>query len=226
MNKIIKINSEINWIECGLPFHYDSPKFPDMPNMEKEFENEFSDEFHGMSIPYIEFIKSVCITFIEKHFDEISDAQEKTKNLIEKECSDFIHIDYTNKYHTDIFEKELMSQLEKVPNVEQHIKSIIAYRKYRQYYDIWFGNHQLILSWKEAVNKIYEENKRKSFSGLGLNKAGTLIEVNVDGVLKTFLIGHINQCIGICDCCNDFNYDCIITRYAVLIEFEESSETN
>lgn len=63
------------------------------------------------------------------------------------------------------------------------------------------------------------EKKNDSFSGLGLNKPGTLIEVQVDGKIKQYLIGHINCLTGVCDDCCAFEKDeATVLRYKVVWE--------
>jgi hypothetical protein len=63
----------------------------------------------------------------------------------------------------------------------------------------------------EERNAFNVELAKKSFSGLGLNKPGTLIEVEIDGKLKQYLIGHINPLTGVCD-----DYTIIVKRYKIV----------
>ena len=62
------------------------------------------------------------------------------------------------------------------------------------------------------------EFDKESFRGLGLNKPGTLIELK-DGT--THLIGSINTIRGVCDDCPAFDSDAIVTRYAIVFDFQE-----
>jgi len=59
----------------------------------------------------------------------------------------------------------------------------------------------------------YDE-QGESFESLGLNKPGTLIDVED----KIYLIGHINLSCGVCDDCTEFEYDAIVKRYKVIWE--------
>ncbi len=51
---------------------------------------------------------------------------------------------------------------------------------------------------------------------MGLNKAGTLIEVKLGEETHQYLIGHINTNCGVCDDCVEFGSDAIIKRYMVV----------
>ena len=52
----------------------------------------------------------------------------------------------------------------------------------------------------------------RSFKKDSLNKPGTLVEVKN----KFFLIGHINEMGGLCNCCHAFTPDEIVARYMLL----------
>lgn len=62
--------------------------------------------------------------------------------------------------------------------------------------------------------------RKPSFNSEGLNKSGTLIEVEENGSLRLYLIGDINELGGTCDDCAAFTNDTIVKRYKVLLEHE------
>ena len=51
-----------------------------------------------------------------------------------------------------------------------------------------------------------------SFYGKGLAKPGTLIKIDN----KEYLIGHINEAGGICDCCEFFDGETVIESYKIV----------
>ena len=61
-----------------------------------------------------------------------------------------------------------------------------------------------------------EENISNGFCNLGLNKTGTLIEIEVDGVLLQYLIGDINNQGGCCDDCMMFDNSAVVYRYKII----------
>ncbi len=91
--------------------------------------------------------------------------------------------------------------------------------------DNWKLNQPEIIAWDAEYKKrsklFHEENNKKSFSGIGLNKPGTLVEVELDGKLYQFLIGHINNVRGVCDDCVQFDRSTIVKRYKVIWSEEE-----
>lgn len=66
--------------------------------------------------------------------------------------------------------------------------------------------------WIELNLPYWECDGADSFENRGLNKAGTLIQV--DG--NTYLIGNINENRGGCDCCSAFPLRAIVQRYRVV----------
>jgi hypothetical protein len=65
---------------------------------------------------------------------------------------------------------------------------------------------------------------KDSFSGRGLNKPGTLIEIEEtfhhNKTRTQHLIGDINVNRGVCDDCTAFQHDAIVTKYAVVFKHE------
>jgi hypothetical protein len=72
-------------------------------------------------------------------------------------------------------------------------------------------------AWEDSVwgarQRYIAEQETQTFRGQGLNKPGTLIELE-DG--RQFLIGHVNIYRGGCDHCPEFEQDAVVKRYAVI----------
>lgn len=89
------------------------------------------------------------------------------------------------------------------PEIDEYLK----FEKWREDYFEWYDQQPEVIEFNE------QNESKKSFIGNGLNKSGTLIELE-DG--RQFLIGEINTTGGICDHCLAFNREIIIKRYKVL----------
>jgi hypothetical protein len=206
----------LKWIDCNLPFDtITSPDYPPMPDMDMEFRKEFGDQFGEFNIPYVLI---TCQTLVENNIDNIAVAQEIAVDILEKKEGEGTRIDYDNDEHVAVFSNALMPWF---GHNKKDVGKVITFRKYRKHYGEWFENQPLIVEWKNELNKRIEENDKLSFCGNGFNKPGTLIEVDIEGELKIFLIGHINTSGGICDDCTEFSGDRIVKRYAVAMSFEE-----
>ena len=101
------------------------------------------------------------------------------------------------------------------------IKTLADYIEKEHQYDDWYKVQPEFIAYNKEYNKKLETfNKKvskKSFSGLGLAKPGTLIEVEYDGKLNQYLIGHINDEAGICDDCKAFiKNKTIVKRYKIV----------
>jgi hypothetical protein len=73
----------------------------------------------------------------------------------------------------------------------------------------WWDNQPEAITWTkkrdEEESKIRAKNSKRSFCGLGLNKPGTLVEVKIGKKTSQYLIGHINELLGVCDDCTAFD---------------------
>lgn len=72
--------------------------------------------------------------------------------------------------------------------------------------------NQILDQWIEINIPFYVFDSENCFCNKGLNKPGTLIEVNNN----IYLIGHINENRGLCDCCPEFENDAIVSRYKII----------
>ena len=94
------------------------------------------------------------------------------------------------------------------------------YRAFVNTWRKWYNKQPEVIEHEKKNDELQETKAQKSFCGRGLNKAGTLIEVEQDSVMKQFLIGDINESRGVCDDCCEFNGDTIVKRYKVIWEKE------
>jgi hypothetical protein len=95
-------------------------------------------------------------------------------------------------------------------------KASNKYKRFVRKVNEWSKEHPLTKSYYELLKSIDEENRKKSFCGMELNKSGTLVEILDNKQLKQFLIGNINTLGGVCDDCMGFSKEAIVVRYKVL----------
>ncbi len=135
---------------------------------------------------------------------------------------------YNNRPKLPNLEKKIKKHFGKTP--EEAYKALpakdqkgfkLASKKFKEFSDQvrqWQREQPEIKAYYEEVNAISVENSNKSFCGRGLNKAGTLIEVSHNNVVKQYLIGDINTLGGVCDDCMAFENDAIVLRYKVVYD--------
>jgi len=85
-------------------------------------------------------------------------------------------------------------------------------------YNEWEKQQPEIIEWQKKKDQHNKEFDSRSFQGRGLNKPGTLIELE-DGTIH--LIGTINKHRGVCDDCTAFDIKTVVKRYAVLFDLEK-----
>lgn len=209
------INESLNWIECGLPFYHQVESYPEIPDLYQDFRNNFQNHIDDIYIPYAE---TECESTVEEYIDEIGKGQEIGLDELERIYGSGTRFDYCNPNHMKIFKEALLPWL---GNNEGEVDKVIVYRKYRVLQNNWINNHPRMIQYRKDFNRVLEDNAKLSFTGQKLNKPGTLIEIFVNDVKKVFLIGHINSVAGVCNDCVEFDEDCIVTRYATIIDFGE-----
>jgi hypothetical protein len=91
------------------------------------------------------------------------------------------------------------------------------YDHWMKKYDKWYNELPESIEYKKQY-EIAEKKEKNSFMAMGLNKPGTLIELE-DGSIH--LIGTINKYAGSCDDCTAFDTKSIVKRYAILINWED-----
>jgi len=186
-----------DWIEVNLPFEYsltekESAQFIAPPY--PDLSNKEEKEF-GISIEESrKFISDEEFDEYNKEFDRL-EMDKLGRNDIIKKLSDL-----NNKSILKVLEHNILA------------KKI----------DDWYPLQPEIIEWHKQCDEIdkkrYEYLKDKRF----VARPGILIEVEIDGVLEQFLIGHINPILGVCDDCTMFTRKTIVKRYKIAWEPEKS----
>ncbi len=93
----------------------------------------------------------------------------------------------------------------------------IKHKEFNDKLDVWYEEQPEIKKYYEKYDAFVELQKQRSFSGLGLARPGTLIELE-DGTIE--LLGSTNCSAGVCNDCLGFETDSIIKRYAVVFDYD------
>jgi len=195
------------WIKCDL-YYSDLPSdveeselaYP-VPEMDAETRERFGETY--------EECQDRC------NYDLQNEISIQVQDEIDDESPDDIMSDEEMEAQDERIRKETARRfLERDPEAAE------AKKKCKQIQE-WLDEHPVMVAWSNACNEIRKRNENKTFTGQGLAKPGVQIEVNVDGVVKRFLIGHINPLRGVCDDCSAFKGAAPVLRYRVLIPAEE-----
>ena len=190
-----------NWIELNLPFsYYENLNLPSAPDLNDKAFKVFGktlDEYYS-SISNEKWMKYDKLLF-------------KTEEDILAEDPDINIDDYRKRVSEDISSSE-----------DTDIQCVLDYRKFYKTYNDWLNQQPEMKKWNDDVALLREEYKvrivSKSFSGLGLNKPGVLIEIECGNKTEQYLIGDINCIRGVCDDCVAFEKDVIVKRYKIVWE--------
>lgn len=180
-----------DWIELNLPYsYYECLETPDLPDLDDRIKQKFG------KLP-----KEVKVLLKKPGEPEYAFQWEAFKKY-SKVC--------------DMNEEEL-SKID-----DEDIRAVLSYHAFRNEVDDWFSEQPEVVEWESLCDKLRKEHKEKmkskSFSSLGLNKPGVLIEVEQDGKDVQYLIGDINTSCGVCDDCVAFSDDTIVKRYKIVWE--------
>jgi len=122
------------------------------------------------------------------------------------------------KYYKLCLKGKSQKDLEK--SNDKDIQAIVSYKSLEEEIDNWYWVQPEVAEWESLCDKLRKEHKEKikskSFSSLGLNKPGVLIEVEQDGKDVQYLIGDINTSCGVCNDCTAFSDDTIVKRYKIV----------
>lgn len=195
------------WIEINLPWYvYDDISDPNLnsleyPNLDTEIKKIFGCTAKDKELQL--FGSELLDSKDWADFSKLRDAAERKSSL------ELPNATYEEK-------KEATNQI-LLQSTHPVVKRVFEYREFKNKIDDWYYSHPEVL-------KIIEENDRrrktrqeimskKSFCGMGLNTPGTLIEVEIAGILTIELIGSINTSCGVCGDCSAFGNDTIVKRY-------------
>lgn len=196
-----------DWIELNLPYYkseyFDSTDIK-YPKLDKRAKKELG--FNRKELDAI--------------YDKIPKFMDVSYKKFEKALSNF-----DKKLSADLpqreegWEKERAKRL--LASSNKDLKVLGAYIEKKFQIEDWEGKQPDMIAYhkefSEKSTAFHDNVKKQSFSGLGLDKPGTLIEVKVGEEVNQYLIGHINPNCGVCDDCVQFdNRTAIVLRYKVV----------
>jgi len=199
------------WIEINLPFYVDSvsldTKLPKHPNLKRKAKKQL-----GMTL---EENEKTLLTGDEdfwcngKIWKEFEEKDNKIKTKLHKK-----NLNY------EIFKAERWKQLEDLAKKDEVVNIVVKFLSFKKKYEEWLNEQPEIIKYDEEYERIIAEEKdrtsKMSFVGMGLNKAGTLIEVESGDETSQYLIGDINKLQGVCDDCMAFDANAIVKRYKIV----------
>lgn len=193
-----------DWIEINLPYTYYGDSGQDCPDLSEKGKKVFGfsvAEARAMLLGDKQFLSETDEG--NHYFEELDKARD---HLQEKN----IDVD------SDEGKLVLQDYLDELALKDEAVQSVLSFVKFQRQWDEWYNSQPEMLQWFEDNKVRRQEDNKKSFSGLGLNVPGTLIEIENDGGLKQYLIGDINTSRGVCDDCCEFDRDTIIKRYKIV----------
>ena len=187
----------MQWIDINLPWAtsiLDDPEGPPWPITDAMYKAEFG-------------------TTPNRAYKKLTDADMDKFRTLEFALMD----EWEGDRPTEDYEAELERRHPDCAAVQR----VLAYRRLNRRIRQWEDAHPLMVAHRQAVAAQQAEMNLRSFSGRKLNRPGTLIEVEEDGKVETYLIGHVNTNRGVCDDCTMFGPQAIVRRYAVVWVQEE-----
>lgn len=193
------------WIKLNLPY-----------SLYKSYNSK------RLSYPYLAGRAAKELGFTRKDLDKLYDklSFESIRDILEKIDG---RLDKKYVSQSDEWRQARIVQFLKSEN--KNVKLFGNYLEKSYQYENWKDKQPEIIVYHKKYDKQYrahkEEVAKKSFSGLKLDRPGTLIEIEVKKKTSQYLIGHINPLAGVCDDCCQFDKEtAIVKRYKVLIEFK------
>lgn len=188
-----EIYNNIEWTDTNLPWHYhssweDAPQPPDLQDQEREIFGASLEDAQKNIEPHLEAYRNLQ--------DELRELQGDTE-------SD----DLYNKIEEEFWAKHAQDSC------------VLAREEYfalREKINHWAMEQPVWKAHAKAVEEFSAQEKQKSFSGRGLARPGTLIEME-DGSIE--FIGSINSAGGCCNDCPAFEDTLIVKRYALVYPF-------
>ncbi len=204
------------WIELNLPWHVtlgDRSGYPTPPNINlinKRWVNEYG------KLPI-----DVANEMIKKK-EKKAGVRFYWSSAVYVKFEE-IHCDITEKLLADGFNDENINEERRKRLLalnDKDINKVLEFQDIKYRYDDWYDNQPEVIEYNQKYEKRIDEKQKEeeklSFCGMGLNKAGTLIEVELDGKTQVLLIGHINNLRGVCDDCTMFEPNTIVKRYKIV----------
>jgi hypothetical protein len=199
----MKKNQTINkWIKLNLPYeskpeYFDASKIK-FPNLSKRAKKELGFTKKDIDLLYDQYSK--C---------EMDNASIKIMNKID------------NKYDKDFPQWKDGRWKEYCKSKNPRVKALGQWSIKCDQYQDWLEKQPEHIAYMKEYDEqaaLFEQNKNKnSFCQLGLNQPGTLVEIEIYGNTKQYLIGDINPLVGVCDDCVAFEKrEAIVKRYKIV----------
>lgn len=187
----------VNWIDINLPwrddfYSEDGPKMPDLQEREREV--------FGISLKESEETN-------QHHFEAYSELLDKLRALQVEVGFDFSPGSECNRIEEEFWSEHGRDECVLIKKMHLVLEEKII---------PWSNEQPEWKAYSKAVDEYSAKQKLNSFTGRGLNKPGTIIEM-ADGSIE--LIGTINDIAGICNDCVRFEREEVVVRYAVVYPF-------
>lgn len=195
-----------NWIKINLPYsvhEYFGGVDLEYPNLEKRAKKEL-----GFGYKDVDKLQKQVFSDRIGH-DTGSTIMYKIDNELYQ------------KYDADSVELQTARVAKFLKSKNKNVQLTGAWLNKKYQYDQWMNNQPEVIGYHQEFKKkkdlFDKELAKKSFSGLDLDKPGTLIEVEFEGKINQYLIGHINPLAGVCDdCCGFDKTTTIVKRYKIV----------
>lgn len=202
-----------NWIEINLP--YDKVKYFDDSDIEFPELDDRAKEQLGFNMEDVKKLQEKVPSFDSPNYEDFDNALSELNRQLSDEFPE-----RNTEWRNERVRRLLASSNEGLNALGKHLEK-------RFQLEDWENKQPEFIAYdkeyREKSQFFHDNLKKESFSGLGLNKPGTLIEVKVGDEVKQYLIGHINPICGVCDdCCEFDSRTAIVLRYKVIW----SDETN
>lgn len=195
----------IEWIEINLPWYISCywENMPPEPNLEVR-----EQEIFGISLKAFEIANEKSLEEYSKLLGDLRLLQDEARALSYREGD---HDFYLSPAYSQIAEKFWQQHQQ-----DDCVVTNNAYSELSEKIFAWTDQQPEWKTYQQDKEDFLKIEKQKSFSGRGLAKPGTIIEME-DGSIE--LIGSINAAAGQCNDCQAFDNDAIVTRYAVVYPF-------
>lgn len=195
-----------NWIELNLPYNKTEFFVNDfeLPNLDDRAKQEL-----GFNRSDLESIYKSVPDYSSEDYSDMDKAREEIDRQLNAEFQER-NADWKNE------------RVKRFLNSSNKSLRILGnYLQKRFVIEDWEDKQSEMIAYdkdcREKMKEFQDNLNKQSFTGLGLNKAGTLIEVKTADTVRQYLIGHINPICGTCNDCVEFDGKiAIVLRYKVI----------
>ena len=209
MGKWISVN--LTWDDCRSSIdEFDKNNSP--PNLDKEVIDKFGKTSEDLQKEMEELCKKNKKN-IFYYSAKLRREEELSRKNIKSGLGDA-------GYYFPSFDQKFDERMKNHKNPV--LKAFYYLDKQQREIEDFMSSHPKTKRYYKKMDKYEKENKLETFCGLGLNKPGTLIEVELENKeLKRYFIGDINGCGGGCDHCLGISKSAIIKQYKIVWSSEE-----